>query len=405
MNITETVAVHACALLRTFDIEPKPLDRLVDNYMRRHRELNAATRRAVADLIFNVMRWRLRIEDALERQGVKKPTREQIVAYYSEHEPFDVSDVPPKNSPSVVAAYYSLPEWLVRRLIKQYDKTAAYGLMTAFKAEAPVTLRVNTQKVSRDDLLAQLAHEGYEGQPTVDSPFGITMQKRGAFTATESFTQGFFEIQEEASQLAVMAVGAQPGEVILDACAGAGGKALMLAMMMKDEGTIIAADIETRKLKELEKRAQRAGVASITTLPTNDLERMAKYRGQCDAVLLDVPCSGTGILRRAPDLSARLREEDVATYAEQQRMLVRDYAEWIKPGGRLVYSTCSVLREENESIVEEFMKEHQFESAGKQWMIQAGIDESLLTAEGYLKTLPSTSSMDGFFAAVLVAVA
>lgn len=401
MNISETVSVHACAILRTFDIEPRPLDRLVDKYVRRHRELNAATRRAVVDLIFNVIRWRVRVEDALKREGVKKPTREQVIAYYLDHESFEVSDMPPKDASGAVAAYYSLPEWLVRRLIKQYGKTDAYRLMAALKAEAPVTLRTNSLRISREELIGKLQREGHDGQPTVYSPYGITMKKRTALAANEDFKQGLFEIQEEASQLAVLAVAAQPGDVVFDACAGVGGKALMLAMLMNDEGTIIAADIEAHKLKELEKRAQRAGVTSITVLPTDTLERMEKYRGQCDVVLLDVPCSGTGTLRRAPDLAARLREGDVAKYAEQQRVLLRDYAAWIKPGGRLVYSTCSIVHEENEAIVEEFMKERRFVSVGKEWMIGAGIDESFVTAEGYFKALPSTSSMDGFFACVM----
>ena len=400
MSISKTPVVHTCSLLRTFDIEPKPLDQVVYAYFRRHRELNASVRREIADLVFNVIRWRVRVEDSLMRQGVKKPTREQVVECYLENAPFEIGDVPPKSSSGAVAAYFSFPEWLVKRFIKQYGKTDAYRLMAAFKTEATVTLRVNILKTSRDALLDILKRAGHDAQPAVYSPYGIAMNKRASLKADESFEQGLFEFQDEASQFAAMVVGAQPGEVIFDACAGAGGKALMLAMMMGNEGKIIAADVDSRKLKEFEKRAKRAGVTSITAVPTSDLERMEKYCGQCDAVLLDVPCSGTGTLRRAPDLTARLREEDVAMYVEQQHELLHEYAAWLKPGGRLIYSTCSVLREENESIVEEFMKERRFVSVGKEWMIGAGIDESFVTAEGYFKTLPSTSSMDGFFACV-----
>jgi 16S rRNA (cytosine967-C5)-methyltransferase len=403
MNISKIAVVHTGEIIRTFDIEPKPLDRIVDAYFRRHRELNASVRREIADLVFNVIRWWLRIEDALIRQGVKKPTREQIVAYYLDNAPFEISDTPPKSSPFAVAAYYSMPQWLAKRFIKQQCKEDACHLMAALKTEAPVALRTNILKTSREELLGMLRRAGHDVQATLHSPYGITMNKRTSLATDESFKQGFFDIQDEASQLAAMAVGVQPGEVILDACAGAGGKALMLAMMMGDEGTIIAADIDPRKLKEIEKRAQRAGAASIIVLPTKDLERMKKYRGQCDAVLLDVPCSGTGTLRRAPDLAARLREKDVALYAEQQRALLREYTQWLKPRGRLIYSTCSVLQEENEAIVEEFMKDRQFESAGKKWMVEAGIDERFITPEGYFKALPSRSSMDGFFACVMMA--
>lgn len=403
MTISKTAAVHVCSILRTFDIEPKPLDQIVYAYFRRHRELNSSVRREIADLVFNVIRWRLRVEDALKRQGIKKPTREQVVECHLENAPFEIGDVPPKNSPGAVAAYFSFPEWLVKRFIKQYGKTDAYRLMAAFKGEATVTLRANILKTSRDALLDVLKRAGHDAQPAVHSPYGIAMNRRASLKADESFEQGLFEFQDEASQFAAMVVGAQPGEVIFDACAGAGGKALMLAMMMGNDGKIIAADIDPRKLKELEKRAQRAGVTSIAAVPTSDLERMEKHRGQCDAVLLDVPCSGTGTLRRAPDLTARLREEDIAMYVEQQRELLHEYAAWLKPGGRLIYSTCSVLREENETIVEEFMKGYRFVSAGKQWMIEAGVDESLVTAEGYFKALPFESSMDGFFACVMKA--
>lgn len=403
MTISKTAVVHALSVIHSFDIEPKPLDRIVDVYFRRHRELNSSARRAIADLVFNVIRWRVCIEDALVRQGVKKPTREQIVAYYLDSVPFEIGDTPPKGSPGAVAAYYSLPEWLVKRFIKQQGEEDAYCLMAAFKTEAPVTLRTNMLKTSREELLGMLKRAGHDVQATLHSPYGIAIKKRTAFTGEESYKQGLFEFQDEASQLAAMAVGAQPGEVILDACAGAGGKAIMLAMMMGNEGTIIAADVDPRKLKEIEKRAQRAGATSIAALPTNDLERMKKYRGQCDAVLLDVPCSGTGTLRRAPDLAARLREEDVALYVEQQRELLHEYTAWLKPHGRLIYSTCSVLQEENEAIVEEFMKDRRFESAGKKWMDEAGIDERFITPEGYFKALPSRSSMDGFFACVMKA--
>jgi len=401
MTISETVVVHADAVIHSFDIEPKPLDRLVDEYFRKHRELNSRTRRAIADVVFNVIRWRLRIEDALNGQGIKKPTREQIVGHYLENAPFDISGMPSKKSLGVVAAHYSLPEWFVKRLIKQRGDEDAYRLMAAFKTEAPVTLRTNTLKSSRDELVATLEKAGQDVQATEYSPYGITLKKRAALAADESFKLGLFEMQDEASQLASMIVAPEPGEIILDACAGAGGKALMLAMLMNDAGTIVAADIDERKLKYLGKRAERAGVQSISIQATKDLERVEKYRGQCDAVLLDVPCSGSGTLRRSPDLAFRLKEDDLEAFAAMQRELLQEYSSWLKPGGRLIYSTCSVLEEENERIVEDFMHSSGFSGLGRECMAKAGIDQKFITPEGYFKALPSKSSMDGFFACVM----
>jgi 16S rRNA (cytosine967-C5)-methyltransferase len=285
--------------------------------------------------------------------------------------------------------------------MKQYGKNDSYRLMAAFKDEAPVTLRANSLKISRNDLIGRLKGEGHEGQPTAHSPFGVAMLKRAALTATESFQHGLFEVQDEASQLAAMTVDAKPGEVILDACAGAGGKALMMAVMMNDQGAIIAADIDERKLKELEKRALRADLAAITALPTGKLERMKKYCGTCDAVLLDVPCSGTGTLRRAPDLAARLTEDGVVHYTALQGELLHEYAAWLKPGGRLIYSTCSVLRAENEDVVEQFISETGFEPADAAFLKKAGVPDSCITAGGYFVALPCMSRMDGFFAAVI----
>lgn len=401
MNINNKEAVHACLLLRIYDIEPKPLDRIVDSYYRKHRELNSQSRRTIADIVFNVIRWRLRIENELRKQGVKKPTREQVVEYYLDHDPFEVADFPPRGSPSVVAAYYSLPEWFVKRLIKQEGELRAYSLMSAFKREAPVTLRINTLRASRDEVITALKDAGHDPQATRYSPYGISLPRRLVLAADENFKKGFFEVQDEASQLVTIAVGANAGETILDACAGAGGKSLMLAMLMRDSGTIIAADIDDKKLKELERRAKRANVTSITTVSTKKLEAMEKYRGKCDAVLLDVPCSGTGTLRRAPDLIYRLDEKDVAAYSKRQRALLGEYSSWLKPGGKLIYSTCSVLEEENESVVEDFLKSGGFRSLEREWMLNAGIDGRLVTSEGHFKVHPSESSMDGFFACVM----
>ena len=401
MNINGKVCDHVRSVLRTYDIEPKPLDRMIDGYFRHHRELNSQMRRAIADTAFNVIRWRLRIEGELCKQGQKKPGREQIIDYFLNNAPFEVNDAPPKDSPDVVAAYYSLPEWLVKRLMKQYGKEIAYRLMVALKDEAPVTLRTNTLKTLRDDLLITLENAGYDVRPTEYSPYGIAMNARAALGANESYKRGLFDIQDEASQLASMAVGARPSETILDACAGAGGKSLMLAMMMGDRGTIIASDVDPRKLNELNKRARRAGVESITSLALDNLGQAKKYKGKCDAVLLDVPCSGTGTLRRSPDLALRLSESDVAPYAEKQGELLREYSTWLKGNGRLIYSTCSILAEENENVVEDFMNESGFSPLGKRRMNDLGIDERLITPEGYFKSLPSESSMDGFFACVM----
>lgn len=409
---------HAANILRAFEIEPKPADRLVDLYFRRNRNLGSRDRRIIADSVFGVLRWKRRLEGYLRREGVNRAGCDQLVSTYVawqqkevagrlENIPVDISFTVDdyRKFPGGGAAYYSFPDFLYEMLIKEYGSEDALKIMGELNepAENP-TIRVNLLKTDYRTLYDELVSAGIDVEKTQMSPYGMKLKERTNFGSLESYRLGKFEVQDEASQLASLMANAKPGETVLDACAGAGGKSIFLAMMMENKGKIIATDKDERKLKELRKRAARAGASCVKVIPPTRFKELESYRGLCDLVVIDAPCSGTGTLKRNPDLKWRLSEDMIRSYVDTQSSLLGEYSAWLKPNGRLLYITCSILSDENEKIIERFVKSHPFnlvENPQIQIQKDKKSAQNIFTGEGYLKTAGMLGFMDGFFACIM----
>jgi 16S rRNA (cytosine967-C5)-methyltransferase len=276
------------------------------------------------------------------------------------------------------------------------DDNLLLAEMTALQVRAPADLRANTLKTTRDDVLAALRGEGYEANETPFSPFGVRIASGEAkLGRSPLFESGAFEFQDEAAQIAALLCGAKPGTRVLDLAAGAGGKSLALAAIMRNEGEIVATDIRFDALVELERRAARAGAAIIRT--AKDLP------SDFDIVLVDAPCSGTGTWRRQPELRWRLTQERMAELMTTQDMLLAEAAKHVKPGGRLVYATCSILPRENEDRVKAFLESHKnFAplSAAEVWSESVGANPPP-NLGAFFKASPYSTQTDGFFTAIL----
>ena len=290
------------------------------------------------------------------------------------------------------------PDWMQPALRDLFGDQLAEA-MVALNAEATVDLRVNTLKATRQQVMATLSHQEMKPVPTPFAAEGVRLKKRGALIAMQAYRDGWFEIQDEGSQLVAHLVRAQPGEIGIDFCAGAGGKTLALSAHMKNRGRILAWDIAAARLKQMTPRLARAGVSNVQTrlLKSEWDSSLVKHAVSADWVLLDVPCSGTGMWRRSPDLKRRTSPQDLEKVAEQQRQIADSAARLVKPGGRLVYATCSILRQENEDQVDRFLAVH------PEFTVQpANLPTAKDKSAAYLRLFPHQHKTDGFFGAVLV---
>ncbi len=250
----------------------------------------------------------------------------------------------------------SLPDWL-DKMAEEELGPRWNDLARALNHSAPLCLRVNTLKTSFEELKSRLAKHDVELLKVPDVKDACYAKERTNLFTTEEFRNGLFEIQDAGSQLIPAFLDVKPGMRVIDACAGAGGKALQLACMMENKGTIIAMDVEEWKLEELKKRAKRNGIHNIDTRVVTG-KIVKRLRESADAVLLDVPCSGLGVLRRNPDAKWKLQPQFIDEIKVKQAHIIDQYAQMVKPGGKLVYATCSILPSENENQVNIFLKNH-----------------------------------------------
>ena len=254
---------------------------------------------------------------------------------------------------NIFCAYHSHPRWIVEKWLTELGSIKEVeALCRANNIEPPLTIRVNPLKSDIESLKKALDGEGYSSSRTELSPFGLVVDKKEDIFKTRAFKEGLFEVQDEGSQLVTLLTGAKPGELVIDACAGNGGKSLFLSGLMKNRGTIIASDLSPAKLANLRKRAAKAGAFNIKTA---NREELNEYDEMADCVFIDAPCSGMGVFRRNPDSKWRLTPDDIKELAAKQKEIISEYSRLVKPGGRLVYATCTISKEENEDNVRDFL--------------------------------------------------
>ena len=294
-----------------------------------------------------------------------------------------------------------LPDWVIERLRLRFDEAALLELARGLLQTAPLDLRVNSLKATREAVARRLEESGIRASKTPYSPDGLRLEGRPAINRHPVFLEGEVEVQDEGSQLLCYLLGPRRGEMVVDFCAGAGGKTLALGAMMRSTGRLYAFDISPKRLAGLKPRLARSGLSNVhpQRIEGSNDARVKRLAGKIDRVLVDAPCSGLGTLRRNPDMKWRQTDEDVRELAAKQASLLATAARLVKPGGRLVYATCSILEEENRSVAEGFLAAHaQF----RRIPAGASLEKERITLDmaEYLELWPHRHGTDGFFAAV-----
>jgi 16S rRNA (cytosine967-C5)-methyltransferase len=405
LDHVETLLVE---LLR-FD---RAADQAVSAYFRAHRNLGQRDRAFVAETAYAVLRRRRTLEAAA---GTSAPRSLAIAALalvhglsgralegvLTEAERALVTRVraAPMDglAPAVRAEW---PDWLWERLAAAHGAEQAMKIARGCLNAAPLDLRVNLARIAREEALAQLASRGFGGTPTPYAPSGIRLAGRPQINRDPLFEQGLVEVQDEGSQLLAYLLGPRRGEMVADFCAGAGGKSLALAMLMRGAGRVYAIDVSAKRLSALAPRAARAGVSNIHPLAVaseNDV-RAKRLARKIDRVLVDAPCSGFGTLRRNPDLKWRYGPERIEALGEQQFRILEAASGLVKQGGRLVYATCSLLAAENEAVADRFAAAHPEFAALSCGDLLAAQRIPIDSAER-LRLWPHEHGTDGFFAA------
>ena len=310
---------------------------------------------------------------------------------------------------------YSFPDWLVDLVEEDVGAGALEVALARMNELAPRVLRVNSLKSTREACIAALAAEGVAARPTAHALQGVTLEGRESAFRTQAFARGDFEVQDEASQMVAEIAAPPPGSLVVDACAGAGGKTLGLAGVLRGRGRVVALDVAPSKLEELRRRARRAGASNVRAIGVDLLapgETLRAFEGAAARVLVDAPCTGLGAIRRNPEVRWRLAPGQVASLGEAQGRLLRAAAPLVAPGGRLIYAACSFLRREGEEVFERFLADDpRFGLVTARDVLGRTRTAAIATADGrYLRTWrfegelsggqPDVAGMDGFFAGV-----
>ncbi|MDB5414332.1 MAG: rRNA cytosine-C5-methylase [Rubritepida sp.] len=414
-----------------FDQPRRPADAITADFFRARRYIGASDRRAVSDLAWGVLRQRLRLEWWVGETGARLTPRLLVLAYLLLVDkrkpveaarlfdagrfsagPLDVGELgvaerlngkPLMGKEMPDSARLNLPEWALPGLVARFgDRLEAEA--AAMEAGAPLDLRANLLKTTREAAQQALRAEGLVSETTPLSPWGLRLAGRTPITGTEAYKTGLIEVQDEGSQLVAALVGAAPGMRVADYCAGAAGKTLAMAATMNNQGRVTACDVSVPRLDGATKRLRRAGVHNAETHLLESGDRWVKRRaGQFDRVLVDAPCTGTGTWRRNPDARSRTGAEDLRELIEKQREILVTSSHLVRSGGRLVYATCSLLPEEDELQVEQFLKAHPAFRAiplSAAWPA-AGLAGAPPMDGEHLLLSPGAHGTDGFFCAVM----
>ncbi|GAB4037939.1 MAG: RsmB/NOP family class I SAM-dependent RNA methyltransferase [Rubrivivax sp.] len=406
----------ATELLRGLLRFDEPADAVISAFFRRHRALGPRERHALAETAYAVLRRRLLWQHLAQSGQGALERRLALLAWQGDAAPLarvlgpnekawleQVLAIDPVGLPEKLR--HNLPDWLAvalkRERPEEFDALAA-----ALNEPAPLDLRVNALKAKREAARAALAEAGIAAEPTPFSPWGLRVQGKPALQKAAPFVAGEVEVQDEGSQLLALLTGAHRGEMVVDFCAGAGGKTLALGAAMRNTGRLYAFDVSGHRLDALKPRLARSGLSNVypARIAHERDERIKRLAGKIQRVLVDAPCSGLGTLRRNPDLKWRQSPQDVAELRQRQQAILASAARLLAPGGRLVYATCSLLRDENEAVAEAFETD-----AGREWvrvpaaeaLAAAHVDRAAELVEGdFLRLWPHRHGTDGFFAAV-----
>jgi 16S rRNA (cytosine967-C5)-methyltransferase len=418
---------QAAELLHGVLVESRaPADSVIDRYFRSHKQMGSKDRAFAAETVYGCLRRKAELEFLVGPDlSVDMPLEHRafwivgvFLLKYSGWSARALSEAGFKGEADVLVARVrttktddlpfnariNMPEWLTDRLLSQFGEAETLQLSEALNRPAQVGIRANTLKTSRDGLLMRLAEQGYPCEPMRYSPIGVQRDKRGPLFDTPAFKAGLFELQDEGSQLLGLMLEAMPKHKIVDFCAGAGGKSLELAAQMQNKGTLYACDISAGRLDRLKQRLTRAGADNIQRLVIRDEHDVSlrKLAGTADAVLVDAPCSGTGTLRRNPDI--KWRPVDLGFLMQQQASILEAASRLVKPGGRLVYGTCSLLDQENAGITTAFLNSHpEFQVIpAREILDRQGVDVADgFAPDGSLRLMPHRHGTDGFYALAL----
>ncbi len=388
------IGIHD-ALQETFFQDKKYADKVIERLLKANRKWGSQDRQVVSEIFYNIIRWKKRLEYYMG-EGVKpNNVYKLILAYllwskthYKKFEEFDgvkTADILNKLKKGYIptkAIEYSIPDWLAETMEKELGPKWEKEML-ALNEQAPTVLRTNTLKTSPKELVADLQDEGVPAFTIHGYPDAVQLEEKKNVFLTSAFKDGLFEVQDASSQTIGQLLDPKEGMRVVDACAGAGGKTLHLAALMKNKGQIIALDIFEWKLAELKRRAKRAGAHNIEARFISDSKVIKRLHNTADRLLIDAPCSGLGVLKRNPDSKWKIDQNFIDRIKKEQEQILQDYSKIIKKGGQMIYATCSILPSENNLQVEKFLTKNPNYSLVK--------EEKIMPSQGY----------DGFYMALI----
>ena len=388
------IGIHD-ALQETFFEKNKYADKVIERLLKSHKKWGSEDRKTVSEIFYNIIRWKKRLEYYMGEGAKPGNIYKMILAYllwsktkykkFEEFEGIKIADILKKLEKNTVpskAIQHSIPDWLAETLEKELGDNWEKE-MIALNEQAPTVLRANTLKTTVRELMDELKEENVESFSLKQYPDAVQLEEKKNVFLTSAFKDGLFEVQDASSQKIGEMLDVQEGMRVVDACAGAGGKTLHLAALMKNKGQIIALDIYEWKLAELKRRAKRAGAHNIETRTITDNKVIKRLQEKADRLLIDAPCSGLGVLKRNPDSKWKIDQEFIDRVKGEQQQILQDYSKILKKGGRMVYATCSILPSENNEQVEKFLENNPDFKLLK--------DEKIMPSEGY----------DGFYMALI----
>jgi 16S rRNA (cytosine967-C5)-methyltransferase len=405
------------ALLREVLRFEAPADNAVSDFFRQHRALGMRERHTLAETTYDVLRRRLLYQHLCQsapKDGSPPERRMAMLGWagdssflraaLSEPEQAWLEQARAADRTALAPELrHNLPDWIAQPLQAQLGEAQFWALVDALDRSGPLDLRVNAIKARRQDVQAALADAGIAADPTPWSPWGLRVHGKPALNKLELFSRGDVEVQDEGSQLIALLTDAKRGEMVVDFCAGAGGKTFAIGAAMRNTGRLYAFDVSAHRLEALKPRLARSGLLNVHPVQVAHErdDRIRRLAGKIDRVLVDAPCSGLGTLRRNPDLKWRQSAQALAQLQAKQSAILSGACRLLKPGGRLVYATCSLLTAENEAVADAFSDAHPgFERLDVAALLAAGrvTGTDALCTGGNLRLWPHLHSTDGFFA-------